>query len=128
MYFKSQIVDVHFIDDAAHAAMQLSAAGVGVVAVGNANDVDPPILQQPYCNLLVNSIPCQSVQSFNDQYIEQPGFCGFHHRCGTGAFRDAGHAGDAFILEYLAYGHIFQRGALPGHANLVVDRRFALLI
>ena len=70
MRLLAQIVEVYFVDQAAHATDELARAGLAVIAVGDADDADAAVLQAPHDALLFDLVAREAIETFEDQHGE----------------------------------------------------------
>nr|WP_282810587.1 hypothetical protein [Thauera humireducens] len=89
----AQVIQVDLVDQAAHGAVNLAAAALGVVAIGHADDADAAMLEAAHHALLLDHVAAEAVETFDQEHREAPGqrighqaraFRPARNRCATG--------------------------------------------
>nr|WP_230411794.1 hypothetical protein [Denitromonas iodatirespirans] len=121
-----QVVQVDFVDQPAHGAVDLAPGRLRVVAVGHADNADASVLQPAHGAFLFHLVAREAIQPLHDQHLEAPG-----HGIGqqTRAARAGGHRRRSrygIVAVDGGNGEVEQVGAGLGDPRLIVKGSIVL--
>nr|WP_240498725.1 hypothetical protein [Thauera propionica] len=124
----AQVVEVDLVDEAAHCAVDLAAAALGVVAVGHTDDADAAVLEATHHALLLDHVAAQAVEAFDQQHRKAAGQRVGHQACAFGPARHGRAARYAVVGVGAENGKPERVGSGLAHARLVSEGCLALAV
>jgi hypothetical protein len=123
MRLGAQVVEIGLADEAANAAQELSPrAGIGVVAIRYADDLDAAMLKPANHALLLDQVARQAIERFDQQYLESAGERLGHAGACSGAAVDRRGATNGAVGVYGDDCQSERVGALAADTSLILDR------
>src|SRR5437899_11656101 len=90
MSLGAKVIEINFVDDAAHATVNFARRGRRIVAITHANDSNAPVFKPTHDALLLDHVARESIQTLYEQDIEAAGIGINEH---AGAARASIHRG-----------------------------------